>query len=272
MEAIFLFGLKKFGETFINSQQIKKETLKMAMGIKVPDYNFKGIPLVNNIRAGRVISQAFNDKRGGVKVVAAPPGSGKTTGILSAMNTFIDSGGKARMLGSEFREADDFYAAFGGEDYRLTLFEILPLRSLIVINQLERFKELPGEIEGLIHHLARESRRTAGCNVVISISDSTLATKVLNINGPDKFEIAGRASDFRWGQEEVATFINLGCISWSEEDKVTFTRLGMLAGSPAFMSYLLTIFPSGLPRDIESITLNAHIYGTKWKEFEDCGL
>ena len=244
----------------------------MAMGIKVPDYHLKGIPLVNNIRAGRVISRTFNDNRGGVKVVVAPPGSGKTTYMRIAVNTFIDSGGKARMLGSEFREEEDFYAAFGGEDNRLILFEILPLRSLIVIDQLERFKELPGEIEGLIHHLACESRRTAECNVVISVSDSTLATKVLNINGLDKIEIAGRASDFRWGKEEVAAFIDLGCVHWSAEDKETLARLGMLAGSPAFMSSLLTMFPSGLPRDIESITMNAHTFGSKWTEFEECGL
>ena len=81
MEAIYLFGLKKLGEAFINSQQIKRETLKMSMGIKVPDYNLKGMPVVNNICAGRAISQAFNDRQGGIKVVVAPPGSGKTTYI-----------------------------------------------------------------------------------------------------------------------------------------------------------------------------------------------
>ncbi len=98
MKAIYLFGLKKLGESFINPHQINREILRKAMGIKVPDYTLKGMPLVNNIRSGRAISQAFNDKRGGVKVVVAPPGSGKTTRIRSSMNTFIDSGGKARML------------------------------------------------------------------------------------------------------------------------------------------------------------------------------
>ena len=178
--------LKKLGETFINSQQIRRETLKMAMGIKVPDYNLKGTPQVNSIRAGQAIFQAFNDKQGGVKVVVAPPGSGKTTCIRSSMNTFIDSGGKARMLANEFRNEDDFYAAFGGEDNRLDLFEILPLRSLIVIDQLEHCKPLPTEIEGLILHLACESCRTAECNVVISVPDPTLAMKILDINGLDK--------------------------------------------------------------------------------------
>lgn len=272
MEAIHLFGLKKFGEAFISSQRIKRETLKMAMGIKVPDYNLKGMPVVNNIRASRAIFQAFNDKRGGVKVVVAPPGSGKTTCIRSSVNTFIDSGGKARMLATEFRREDDFYAAFGGEDYRLTLFEILPLRSLIVIDQLEHLKPMPTEIEGLILHLACESRRTAECNVVISVSDSTLATKVLNINGADKITAAGRATDFRWGKEEVATFINHGCVNWSKENKVTFAHLGMLAGSPAFMNSVLCMFPSGLPSDIESIRLNAMSFDRRWTEFEDCGL
>jgi hypothetical protein len=153
--------LKKLGETFIFSQQIKRETLKMAMGIKVPYYYLKGTPQVNNICAGRAIFQAFNDKQGGVKVVVASPGSGKTTCIRSSMNNFIDSGGKARMLANEFRNEDDFYATFGGEGNRLILFEILPLRSLIVIDQLEHFKPLPTEIEGLILHLACESCRTA---------------------------------------------------------------------------------------------------------------
>ena len=107
---------------------------------------------------------------------------------------------------------------------------------------------------------------------MISVSDSTLATKVLHINGMDKIKAAGRASDFRWGMEEIATFINLGCNHWSEENKVTFARLGMLAGSPAFMNSVLYMFPSGLPSDIESITLKAMTFDMKWKEFEECGL
>lgn len=92
---------------------------------------------------------------------------------------------------------------------------------------------------------------------MISVSDSTLATKVLDINGLDKITIAGRATDFRLGKEEVATFINLGCVHWSDENKVTFARLGILAGSLAFMNSVPYMFPSGLPSDIESITLNA---------------
>lgn len=272
MEAIYLFGLKRLGEAFIHSQQIKRETLKMSMGIKVPDYNLKGMPLVNNIRASRSIYQAFNDKQGGVKIVVAPPGSGKTTYLRSSMNTFIDSGGRARMLASEFRKEDDFYASFGGENNRRILFEILPLRSLIVIDQLEHFKPLPTEIEGLILHLACESRRTAECNVVISISDSTLADKVLQINGLDKIEAVGRSTDFRWGKKEVATFIQKGCVKWSEENKVAFEHLGMLAGSPAFMNSVLHMFPSGLPMDIECIRWNAMIFDRMWKEFEECGL
>ena len=244
----------------------------MSMGIKVPDYNLKGMPLVNNIRVGRSIYQACNDKQGGVKLVVARPGSGKTTYIRSYMDTFIDSGGKARMIASEFRKEDDFYAAFGGEDNRRILFEILPLRSLIVIDQLEHFKPLPTEIEGLILHLACESRRTAECNVVISIADSTLAKKVLKINGLDKIKAVGRATDFRWGREEVATFIKKGCVNWSEENKVAFEHLGMLAGSPAFMNSVLHMFPSGLPSDIECIRLNAMTFDRTWKEFEECGL
>ena len=204
-------------------------------------------------------------------MVVAPPGSGKTSYIRSSMNTFIDSGGKARLLASEFRKEDDFYAAFGGEDNRLILFEILPIRSLIVIDQLEHFKPLPTEIEGLILHLACESRRTAECNVVISVSDSTLAAKVLKINGLDKIKVAGRATDFRWGKEEVATFIKVGCAHWSEENRVTFERLGILAGSLAFMNSVLYMFASGLPSDIDSITLNAMAFDKKWTEFEGCG-
>lgn len=205
-------------------------------------------------------------------MVVAPPGSGKTTCILSSMNTFIDSSGKARMLANEFRNEDDFYAAFGGEDNRLILFEILPLRSLIVIDQFEHFKPLPTEIEGLILRLACESCRTAECNVVISVSDPTLAMRVLDINGMDKIKAVGRATDFLWGIEDGTTFVNLGCANWSKENKVTFAHLGMLAGSPAFMNSVICMFPSGLPNDTESIRLNAMTFDRKWTEFEERGL
>jgi hypothetical protein len=94
-------------------------------------------------------------------VIAAPLGSGITSFLTSSVNTFIESVGKARLLGSELRGQDDFHAAFGGEDNRLMLFDILPLISLIVIDQFDSFQELPREVESLIHHLACESRRTA---------------------------------------------------------------------------------------------------------------
>jgi hypothetical protein len=81
----------------------------------------KGIPLVDNTRTASIISQAFNNKYGGVRVIATPLGSGITSFLTSSVNTFIESGGKARLLGSELRGQDDFHAAFGGEDIRLML-------------------------------------------------------------------------------------------------------------------------------------------------------
>jgi hypothetical protein len=107
---------------------------------------------------------------------------------------------------------------------------------------------------------------------VISVSDPTLALKVLDINGLDKIKAVGRATEFRWGKEEVVTFVNLGCANWSKESKVTFAHLGMLAGSPAFINSVLYKFPSGLPSDIESIILSAMTFDRKWTEFEERGL
>lgn len=64
MEAVYSIGIKKIRKAFIISQLIKKEALtiakkenlKFAIGFEVPEFNLKGIPLVDNTRAASIIS------------------------------------------------------------------------------------------------------------------------------------------------------------------------------------------------------------------------
>ena len=75
------------------------------------------------------------------------------------------------------------------------LFELLPPKSAIVIDQMEHLGILPIDMENLILHLACESRRTAECNIVILLSDIKIAKTILALNGSDKIKKAGKSSD-----------------------------------------------------------------------------
>jgi hypothetical protein len=204
-----------------------------------------------------------------VKVIVAPPGSGKTTYIRGYVNTFINEHqGKVQLFGSELNTMDDFYRRFCDIERKNDLFEVLPLKSVIVMDQIEHFRILPIDMENLILHLACESRRTADCNIVLVLSDIEMAKRVLALNGNDKIKQAGKSSDFKWNQEELDEFVKIGCASWNLGDKNRLIELGKCAMSPAFLHDVLGAYPSGLPENTEKLFLNANDYKNTWECFE----
>ena len=184
-----------------------------------------------------------------MNVIICPPGSGKSTYIRKCANEFIKSGGYVRLFGSELKSPDDFYNAFGGPERRHDLFDVLPKKSAIIIDQLESFRTLPMEMESLILHMACESRRTAECNTFILLSCPIMAEVVLNLNGLDKIKQLGKSDDFCWDRAMVEDFVESRCVGWKKEDKNELIEFGAISMSPAFLHGALTMFSAGLPVD-----------------------
>ena len=254
------------------SRPAVKLFLQKSMRSKIPEYELKQNPLLGNTRVEKVLRDVFCDEYGGIRVIAAPPGSGKTTYVRGYVNKFIEDGGSVKMFESELENKSDFYIRFGDAERRFDLFDVLPRRSAIVIDQLEHFRELPTEIESLLCHLAYESRRTAECNVIVMLSNTVLAHKVLELNGLDKIKSGGKACDFEWDNHQVKAFVEEGCKGWIQKDKEELIRLGCIARCPTLLHSILTICPLGFPADTTFLEKTAVRFGDAWEQFSSSGL
>ena len=217
-----------------------------------------------------MIRCAFNHKYGGACVFIAPAGSGKTKSIRNYCNEFIANGGFVKLFGSELNSRKGFEHAFG--DLRDNLFDLLPSKSVIVLDQLEHRGKLSEEMKSLIRHLALESRRTAACNVILSVSDVQVAQEVLVLNGNDKIQQWGCSSDFEWTSKEVQEYIDKGFKRWSKEDRDTLLELGCKAKCPAFLHGIFTSLGDGFPKDRKFVEQRVQNYDDSWKAFTSTGL
>jgi hypothetical protein len=242
------------------------------MTCKVNECEPKNIPFVVNPVADAVIRKTIGFKYGGIHVVVAPKGSGKSMLLRRLVNDHIRAGGAAKYFGNESSLPSEFFTAFGAASRRMDLFDIMPTRSVIVIDQLEHMQQLSKDMESLLLHLAFESRRTAECNVIISLANIEMAKIILGLNGNDKIYQAGTAADFKWGEPEVTRFVELGCLTWSEDDKKALVKLGLVAKSPTFLHEVLSSSHSGLPSDISKLESTSLKYNKCFEDFSAAGL
>jgi hypothetical protein len=249
---------------------VARNHTKNVMSTLVTPLILGDVPFVQNRRCSENIHNAFNHKYGGAHVFIAPSGTGKTTYIRKYCHEFIADGGFVKFFGSELHSRKDFDQSFG-DSILGNLFDLLPLRSVIVLDQLEHQK-LSDDMKSLIRHLALESRRTSQCNVILSLSDIQVAQEVLSLNGNDKIQQWGRSSDFEWTDLEVKEYIDKGCKGWSKEDQIALLELGCKAKCPAFVHGVLTTYRDGLPKDRKLLEQRLKKFEDSWEAFRSSDL
>jgi hypothetical protein len=100
------------------------------MSKNVPEY--QGLPLIENPRVEQLLSSSFIS---GIHLLVAPTGSGKTTYLRSYANRHIAEGGLVQYFASELQNRKQFFLSFGDENRANELFEVIPKKSVIIIEK-----------------------------------------------------------------------------------------------------------------------------------------
>jgi hypothetical protein len=247
-----------------------KQFFEASMRKPIPCSDLRGHPVIRNGKVEETLKRTFTSKFGGVSVIVAPTSSGKSTYLRDYSNKFTaDSQGFIQYFASELRTRKQFFDAFGGKERESDLFSIIPKNSVIILDRVDDVKILTSDMKNLFRHLALESRRISGINVILSTSNLSVAETVLKLNGNDKFQHVGSSKDFQWSEKMIDGFIenseefNL----WSVDDRKQLRERAMHAKSPGFLMLVANLALEAYPKNDEVLRDRAEKYSEAWRAF-----
>ncbi len=237
---------------------------------KVSEYSLRDLPLIKNPKVEKILNTSFHNTYGGIHLLVAPPGSGKTTYLRSYANQSIGDGGRVQYFACELQTRKQFFESFGDAKRANDLFEVIPKNSVIIIDQIEHFENLNEEIKSLLKHLAYESRRVSGVSVIVSTASIKFAQEILRLNGNDKIRVNGAVSDWRWTPELIDKYIASEVfLNLTHDQKLALKHLACKACCPAFL-YSCADLLRGAQWDANSDVLSkrADKFAADWEAFE----
>lgn len=152
---------------------------------------------------------------GGVCVIAAPPGAGKTTHLLKCLrrrNT-------ARVVYLTALNWACLERAFGNVRGR-SFADLIPRGTLLVIDQLDDASTVLSaeEEKDLLVQLATESCNWGTFVVVVCVSKADVASTVLSLNGAEKFQLIMDPFQFQWSANKMATYLEGQLPDWDQQE------------------------------------------------------
>lgn len=262
-----LTGLVSFGGyEFYQSKTGTKLRLKYFRTKPVPVVTLNNIPYVENSSAMKLIKNGFESKDGGIKVLYAPTGSGKTTCLAKLAKAYQNQGKNVEFISCAATKLH-LYECLSIPKMSYNLSEVIPDGSVIILDQME-CPVYGDELKSMLREVAFDSRKIKNYVVIVSVSDKDIAEKILSLNGNDKFTALGDSEDFRWSEVHVTAYVDqsLQYKSWSEADKHRLVELAVEAGSPAFLFNLESIENPNPARifDDNKIRASAKAYAAAW--------
>lgn len=263
------WALGRLEKTLISRLVAPKE-IETIMTKGVLEFALRDMPLIPNHRVEKILEGSFSNKYGGIHLLVAPSGSGKTTYLRSYANRFIREGGHVLFFTSGLQSRKQFFTAFGDENRSLDLFEILPKKSAIVLDQIEHQEKLNDDMKSLFKHLAFESRRVSDVSIILSTSSINLAKEILNLDGNDKIRLNGTVGDWRWTPDLIDASV-LGAAAFkslTDEERAKLKTLAYKAACPDFLYTCADLLNEEQKFNFNALAKKADKFAQTWNDYE----
>lgn len=271
------FIIRDFIEDYKRSQEETRRRIDIS-NRAVPS-NFKPIhvPSESIIPNDKVVTQmiaTLNMKIGGLFVIAAPMGSGKTSYLAEALSIFQKQYNRPVYYFNGLTE--DCLEALGIPRGRF-ISEYIDLESVIVIDQVDKdIDVLPENLKELLTKIATESRNTKKFHAVILVSNPKLFGSIMRLNGGEKIFPAIDYADFKWDKTMMTKLAKSLLPNLDDNDIDNFVAVFESSKTPGLLfSYANRVkncssFGLNNRRKLSSkvsalLTARANV----WSEFED---
>jgi hypothetical protein len=181
------------GYEFYHSRTGTKIRLKYFRTEPVPVVNLINYPYVENGAALKVIKRGFDSKEGGIKVLYAPIGSGKTTYLANLAKEYQKRGKHIEFVSCAATK-NHLYECLDIPKLSYNLSEVIPDGTIIILDQMES-PVFGDELKSMLREIALDSRKIKNYVVIVCVSNKEVAEKILSLNGSDKIAALGEASD-----------------------------------------------------------------------------
>jgi ABC-type cobalamin/Fe3+-siderophores transport system ATPase subunit len=165
------------------------------------------------------------DKDGGLWVLGAPAGCGKSTYLQCAIDKFRQENKDRNvfiLMGIEnFKDQGIHKALSIPQNSDLSTY--LPEGTVIIIDQIDsKVDRIDATMEDYIIKLAAESRNKRVFSLLVSVNDSSVMLKILHMNQGEKIKDVCKPECIQWTQAQASKFIENAFkeLSLSEKNKV----------------------------------------------------
>ena len=281
--------LLKAADLVVGFQSARIRRLNMVLKHNVPTYALKADHLLRNKPVMvKAVEDAICSGNGGVQILCAPPGAGKSTALDYIIGNLIKSNkisGWIRLTPP--RSACDLpdrwfrtcNSDFLGETIKVhdTISSIVGKRDAPVVYIFDQFDnfEMQNPTQTFLKSMAEDSVRERNFVTVVAVSNPTKARIIWNWNGRQKINLLGvdHIMKYKWDESEILPWLenfkkhHPGTVL---DDSVMYKKLlaaAKLAGTPEFLvSNTSDAVLQNLDELEEMWNRTSHFHMTQWEE------
>lgn len=232
--------------------------------------NFKPIYIkeyVDNHSLVTQLERILQSDIGGLFVLGAPCGSGKTTYLGKAIEKF-QSEYSSRKVYYLNGISEDTFSALGVPDGRFS--EFLPSGSVVILDQAESTIDPSPKVFNLLIQLAVQSRNSKVFHTIIAVSSPSLMEKILELNGGEKIYSIAPTSLLKWDEKKQLELAEKLLPQWSPETRQSLVNKVKSSESCGILFSLanqLDGFPEDFDEGYSNVIEQVNKRSNEWKEF-----